>query len=118
MINAKLHISGVVRKGALPVADVCKRIDGRRAERGAFVCVVTRTSLRASMVEKKSEQVRPDGDKTGEAGQGRTRADEERLKSAPFDGHNSRNYRLPMSACVRIFPLVGRRPRRRPEGTP
>jgi len=52
MINAKLHISGVVRKGALPVADVCKRIDGRRAERGAFVCVVTRTSLRASLVEK------------------------------------------------------------------
>ena len=121
MINAKLHISGVVRKGALPVADVCKRIDGRRAERGAFVCVVTRTSLRASMVEKKSEQVRPDGDRLGrpdKGGQGRTRADEERLKSAPFDGHNSRNYRLPMSACVRIFPLVGRRPRRRPEGTP
>jgi hypothetical protein len=52
MISAKLHISGVVRKGALPVADVCKRIDGRRAERGVSVCVVTRTSLRG-MVEKK-----------------------------------------------------------------
>jgi len=81
MINAKLHISGVVRKGALPVADVCKRIDGRRAERGAFVCVVTRTSLRASMVEKKSEQVRPDETDWGgrtradKGGQGRTRRD-------------------------------------------
>jgi len=79
MINAKLHISGMVRKGALPVADVCKRIDGRRAERGAFVCVVTRTSLRASMVEKKSEQVRPDWrhrlGRPDKGGQGRTRRD-------------------------------------------
>jgi hypothetical protein len=53
MISAKLHISGVVRKGALPVADGCKRIDGRRAHHGVFVCVVTRTSLRAGMIEKK-----------------------------------------------------------------
>jgi len=86
MINAKLHISGVVRKGALPVADVCKRIDGRRAERGAFVCVVTRTSLRASMVEKKQEQVRPDGDiradrRTDAGVDGGARADHNRFRS-------------------------------------
>jgi hypothetical protein len=53
MIGAKLHISGAVRKGASPVAGICKRIDGRRAHHGVFVCVVTRTSLRAGMVEKK-----------------------------------------------------------------
>jgi len=53
MIGAKSHISGVVRKGAPPVADICKRIDGRRADRGVPVCVVTRTSLRAGMAEKK-----------------------------------------------------------------
>lgn len=53
MIGAKLHISGVVRKGAPPVADICKRIDGRRADHGVSVCVVTRTSLHADMVEKK-----------------------------------------------------------------
>ena len=67
--------------------------------------------------EKKQEQVRPEGT-TGEAGQGRTSTDVGGLKLAPFDGHNWRKYCLPMSVCVRIFPLVGRRPRRRPEGTP
>jgi len=53
MISAKLHISGVVRKGALPVADVCKRIDGRCLDHGVPVCVVGGTSLRAGMTEKK-----------------------------------------------------------------
>jgi len=52
MISAKLHISGVVRKGAPPVADICKRIDGRRADHGVSVCVVTRTSLRGYEAEK------------------------------------------------------------------
>src|SRR5215470_3733979 len=52
MISAKLHISGVVRKGAPPVADICKRIDGRRADHGVPVCVVTRTSPRAYEAEK------------------------------------------------------------------
>ena len=32
VIGAKSHISGVVRKGAPPVASICKRIDGRRAD--------------------------------------------------------------------------------------
>ena len=53
MIGAKLHISGVVRKGAPRVADICKRIDGRRADHGVSVCVIGRASLRADMVEKK-----------------------------------------------------------------
>jgi hypothetical protein len=53
MIGAKSHISGAVRKGAPPVAGICKRIDGRRADHGVPVCVVGRTSLRAGMVEKK-----------------------------------------------------------------
>jgi len=53
MIGAKLHISGVVRKGAPRVADICKRIDGRRADHGVPVYVITRTSLRAGMTEKK-----------------------------------------------------------------
>src|ERR1700730_15829388 len=52
MIGAKLHISGVVRKGAPPVASLCKRIDGCRVDHGVPVCVVGRTWLRAAMVEK------------------------------------------------------------------